>query len=79
MSTLFYHKELSDKQWKRIKCLFEKTTRVGRTSLNPRMVFNGILWILKSGGRWRDLPTRYGTAFIINSVSGVNKAYLSSY
>ena len=24
------------------------------------MVLNGILWILKSGGRWRDLPIRYG-------------------
>ena len=53
MSKSFYHKELTDAQWSRIKFLFEK-------SLNPRTVFNGILWILKSGARWRDLPTRYG-------------------
>ena len=33
---------------------------MGRQPLNPRMVFNGILWILRTGARWRDLPARYG-------------------
>ena len=28
--------------------------------LNPRIVFNAIMWILKSGARWRDLPARHG-------------------
>ena len=60
MSNSFYHKDLTDAQWNRIKFVFEKQVRVGRPPLNPRTVFNGILWILKSGGRWRDLPARYG-------------------
>ncbi|MBR3746290.1 MAG: IS5 family transposase, partial [Selenomonadaceae bacterium] len=60
MLNLLYHKDLTDAQWSRIKFLFEERKKVGRPSLNPRMVFNGILWILKSGGRWRDLPSRYG-------------------
>ena len=60
MSNSFYHKDLTQAQWNRIKCLFEEPTKVGRPSLNPRIVLNGILWILKSGGRWRDLPARYG-------------------
>ena len=60
MSDLFYHKDLSDTQWDRIKFVFEKPKKVGRPSLNPRTVFNAIMWILKSGARWRDLPTRYG-------------------
>lgn len=60
MSDLLYHKELSEAQWNRIKCLFEKPKKVGRPSLNPRKVFNGILWILRSGSRWRDLPSCYG-------------------
>ena len=60
MSDLFYHKELTDVQWNKIKFLFEKPGKVGRPSLNPRMVLNGILWILKSGARWRDLSARYG-------------------
>ena len=34
--------------------------KVGRPPLNPRKVFNAIMWILKSGARWRDLPARYG-------------------
>ena len=60
MSNSFYHKDLTDAQWNRIKFVFEKQVRVGRPPLNPRTVFNGILWTLKSGGRWRDLPARYG-------------------
>ena len=53
-------KEVNDKQWSKIKFLFETEKRVGRPSLNPRRVLNAILWILKSGARWRDLPSRYG-------------------
>lgn len=60
MSNLFYHKELTDAQWGRIKCLFAEPKKVGRPPLNPRVVLNGILWILRSGARWRDLPARYG-------------------
>ena len=37
-----------------------KPKGIGRPALNPRFVFNAILWILRSGGRWRDLPSRYG-------------------
>ena len=60
MSDLLYHKELSDAQWSRIKILFEKQKKIGRPTLNPRTVLNGIMWILASGARWRDLPSRYG-------------------
>ena len=60
MVNSFYHKELTDAQWNGIKDLFQKEKKVGRRPLNPRKVFDGILWILKSGARWRDLPARYG-------------------
>lgn len=60
MSNSFYHKELTDAQWNKIKFVFEGKNRIGRPSLNPRIVLNAILWILKSGARWRDLPARYG-------------------
>ena len=60
MSNSFYHKDLTEAQWSRIKFVFEEKPKMGRPPLNPRMVFNGILWILKSGARWRDLPDRYG-------------------
>ena len=57
MSNLFYH--LTDSQWNKIEFLFPARRR-GRPPLNPRVVFNGILWILRSGARWRDLPICYG-------------------
>lgn len=45
MSNSFYHKDLRDTQWNRIKDLFPKEKKVGRRPLNPRKVFDGILWI----------------------------------
>ena len=67
MSNLLYHKEITDSQWNQIKFLFEEPKKVGRPSLNPRTVLNGILWILKSGARWRDLPERYGNWNSVNT------------
>ena len=60
MSNSFYHKELTDTQWNRIKFLFPESKQVGRPPLNPRTVFNAVLWLLCSGARWRDLPLCYG-------------------
>ena len=60
MSISFYHKELTDDQWNKIKFLFPKPKKVGRPALEPRVVLNAILWIMASGARWRDLPDRYG-------------------
>ena len=60
MSNSFYYKDLTDAQWNRIKFAFEKRANVGCPSLNPRRAFKAIMWILKSGARWRDLPARYG-------------------
>ena len=31
----------------------------GRPPQNPRDVLNGILWILRTGAQWSDLPDRY--------------------
>ena len=39
---------------------FPPRRRIGRRPLNPRVVLNGILWILRNGARWRDLPTEFG-------------------
>lgn len=58
MSKLFYH--LTDSQWKKIEFFFPARRRRGRPPLNSRVVLNGILWILRSGARWRDLPECYG-------------------
>lgn len=53
--------ELSEAQWQRIRELLPgKVTDPGRTAADNRNFVNGVLWILRSGARWSDLPDRYG-------------------
>jgi transposase len=52
---------LSDAQWKRIEGLLPgRAETVGRTAADNRQFVNGVLWVLRSGMRWQDLPERYG-------------------
>ena len=53
--------ELSDEQWEHIRDLLPgKRSDPGRTARNNRNFVNGVLWVLRSGARWSDLPERYG-------------------
>jgi transposase len=52
---------LSEAQWNRIKDLLPgRVEHVGRTAADNRQFVNGVLWVLRSGARWSDLPERYG-------------------
>jgi transposase len=53
---------LNDEQWNLIADLFPHppmTTAGGRPRVPPRACLEGVLWILVSGARWKDLPERY--------------------
>ena len=53
--------EVSDAQWRRIgELLPGKAGDPGRTGVDNRLFVNGVLWVLRSGARWSDLPERYG-------------------
>ena len=53
--------ELSDAQWRRIDGLLPgKVGDPGRTGSDNRRFVNGVLWVLRSGAHWHDLPERYG-------------------
>src|SRR5215211_1328606 len=53
--------ELADAQWMRIEGLLPgRKDAVGRTAKDNRLFVNGVLWVLRSGARWSDLPERYG-------------------
>ena len=53
--------ELSDLQWETIKNFLPgRKESVGRTAADNRLFVNGVLWVLRSGARWHDLPERYG-------------------
>ena len=53
---------LTDEQWERIKPFIPqpvKTVKGGRPRADDRACLEGILWVLRSGARWRDLPERF--------------------
>jgi transposase len=53
--------DLSNEQWERLKPLLPpEKPLTGKPNNDHRTVVNGILWILRTGAPWRDLPERYG-------------------
>lgn len=54
--------ELRDDQWNRIKELLppERKTQGGRPAKDNRQMLNAMLWVIRSGAPWRDLPEYYG-------------------
>ncbi len=52
--------ELTDKAWQRIEPLLPVADGRGRPWRDHRQVINGILWRLRTGAPWRDIPERYG-------------------
>lgn len=53
--------ELNQVQWERIAPLLPgKAGDPGRTAQDNRLFVNGVLWVLRSGAHWCDLPERYG-------------------
>jgi transposase len=53
--------ELRDDQWAVIEPLLPARKGRGRPRAEDRGTLNGILWILRSGARWKDLPPKYGS------------------
>ncbi len=55
--------DLTDEQWDVLAPLITvpipRTDRRGRPWRDSRDVLNGILWILRTGAPWHDLPERY--------------------
>ena len=60
--------ELTDEQWEKLRPLLppQKPKR-GRPAEDHRRILNGILWILRTGAPWRDLPERYGPHGTVSS------------
>jgi transposase len=52
---------LTNEQWERLQPLLPpQKPKIGRPAHDHRTILNGILWILRTGAPWRDLPARYG-------------------
>lgn len=53
--------ELTDTAWAQIEPLLPAGRRRGGQWRDHRQVINGILWKIRTGAPWRDLPERYGS------------------
>lgn len=54
--------DLSDEQWAVIEPLLPKRqSKRGRPRSDERRTLNGILYVLKTGCAWQDLPAEYGS------------------
>ena len=52
---------LRDDQWRRIEGFLPgKATDCGVTAKDNRLFVEAVLWIIRTGSPWRDLPTDFG-------------------
>jgi transposase len=56
--------DLTEEQWRVVSALLPqdpvRADKRGRPWTDRRTVLNGVLWILRTGAPWKDLPPRYG-------------------
>src|SRR5436190_8142576 len=57
--------DLTDEQWQIVETILPpdrvRADRRGRPWTDRRTTLNGILWILRTGAPWKDLPAQYGS------------------
>jgi transposase len=59
--------ELTYRQWQRVEPLLPpERPPTGRPN-HHRTILNGILWVLRNGAPWRDLPEHYGPVGTVSS------------
>jgi putative transposase len=52
---------LTDAQWRRIEPLLPRATKTGGRDAKPhRPMVEALVWVLRTGAPWRDLPKAYG-------------------
>jgi transposase len=53
--------ELTDRQWEFMSPHIPPKAHTGRPREDDRTTINGILYVLLSGCRWSDMPSKYGS------------------
>jgi transposase len=56
--------DLTEAEWRILKDLLpieRKNRSRGRPPEQNRLIINGILWRLRCGAPWRDVPPKYGS------------------
>jgi transposase len=53
--------ELSDVEWAALERFLPDVVTGGRPRSDDRQLLNAIVWKIRSGAAWRDIPARYGS------------------
>ncbi len=52
---------ISDRTWEALALLLPgRAGTSGRNAANNRLFIDAVVWVLRNGGPWRDLPQRFG-------------------
>jgi len=61
MLALMRATELTDEQWERLKPLLPPRQKRGRPRADDRRTLTGVLYVLRTGCHWEDVPREYGS------------------
>ena len=65
---------LSDNQWEAMSGLIiGRPDQCGSTGRDNRIFVEGVLWIVRTGSPWRDLPEALGDGTACSAVSAVER------
>jgi hypothetical protein len=51
---------LTPERWEQLCPLLPQQAATGRPAVEHRLIVEGILWIMRTGSAWRELPERFG-------------------
>lgn len=54
-----YPSDLTDEQWQVIRGLLPKRAKRGRKPIDRRIILNAILYVVRTGCQWRQLPSNF--------------------
>jgi hypothetical protein len=59
---------LTDEHWEQVRPLLPpQKPQTGRPATDHRLVVEGILWVVRTGSSWRELPERFGPWSTVSS------------
>ena len=61
MKKSYQRHDISDRMWSVLETLLPgRAGEWGGVAKDNRQYINGVIWILRTGAPWRDLPAEYG-------------------
>ena len=59
---------LTDEHWEQVRPLLPpQKPQTGRPAVDQRLMVEGILWVVRTGSSWRELPERFGPWSTVSS------------